>query len=84
MVDETSATHSAGVDDGDSSRAWQTLASGFDQARAREDSLDRLVEWPAQRALLGDVSGLAILDAGCGNGAKIAQLASDGAASGGS
>ena len=80
MVDETSATHSAGVDGGDSSRAWQTLASGFEQARAREDSLDRLVEWPAQRALLGDVTGLTILDAGCGNGAKIAQLASDGAA----
>ncbi|WP_460530245.1 methyltransferase domain-containing protein [Flindersiella endophytica] len=65
---------------GDSSRPWQTLASGFEQARAREDSLDRLVEWPAQRALLGDVTGLALLDAGCGNGTKIAQLASDGAA----
>ncbi len=65
---------------GDSSQPWQTLSSGFEQARAREDSLDRLVEWPAQRALLGDVTGLAVLDAGCGNGAKIAQLASDGAA----
>jgi SAM-dependent methyltransferase len=65
---------------GDSSRPWQSLSSGFEQARAREDSLDRLVEWPAQRALLGDVTGLAVLDAGCGNGAKIAQLASEGAA----
>lgn len=46
---------------------------------AREDSLDRLVEWPAQREFLGDVTGLAVLDAGCGNGAKIAQLAGDGA-----
>ncbi len=63
----------------DSSRPWRTLSSGFEQARAREDSLDRLVEWPAQRALLGDVTGLAILDAGCGNGAKIARLADDGA-----
>lgn len=62
------------------SRPWQTLSSGFEQARAREDSLDRLVEWPAQRALLGDVTGLAVLDAGCGNGAKVAQLADDGAA----
>ncbi len=44
---------------GDSSRPWQTLSSGFEQARAREDSLDRLVEWPAERALLGDVAGLA-------------------------
>ena len=65
---------------GDSSRPWQTLSTGFEQARAREDSLDRLVEWPAQRALLGDVAGRAVLDAGCGNGAKIAQLARDGAA----
>jgi SAM-dependent methyltransferase len=61
-------------------RGWQSRSSGFEQARAREDSLDRLVEWPAQRALLGDVTGLAVLDAGCGNGTKIAQLASDGAA----
>lgn len=79
MVEENSASHPAGAV-GDSSRPWQTLSSGFEQARAREDSLDRLVEWPAQRALLGDVTGLAILDAGCGNGAKIAQLAIDGAA----
>lgn len=80
MVEENSATHTAGVAGGDSSHPWQTLSSGFEQARAREDSLDRLVEWPAQRALLGDVTGLAVLDAGCGNGAKIVQLASDGAA----
>ena len=66
---------------GDASRPWETLSSGFEQARAREDSLDRLVEWPAQRALLGDVTGLAVLDAGCGNGAKIAELAGDGAVS---
>ncbi len=80
MVEENAATHTAGVTDGDASRPWQTLSSGFEQARAREDSLDRLVEWPAQRALLGDITGLTVLDAGCGNGAKIVQLASDGAA----
>jgi SAM-dependent methyltransferase len=80
VVEENPATHTAGVDSGDSSRPWQTLSSGFEQARAREDSLDRLVEWPAQRALLGDVTGLVVLDAGCGNGTKIAQLAGDGAA----
>jgi SAM-dependent methyltransferase len=80
MVEENSVTGAAGAVGGDSSRPWQTLSSGFERARAREDSLDRLVEWPAQRALLGDVTGLAVLDAGCGNGAKIAQLAGDGAA----
>ena len=69
----------SGVVGGDASRPWQTLASGYEQARSREDSLDRLVEWPAQRALLGDVTGLTILDAGCGNGAKLAQLAREGA-----
>jgi SAM-dependent methyltransferase len=79
MVDENSATHTSGAVGGDAILPWQTLAPGFEQARAREDSLDRLVEWPAQRAFLGDVTGLTILDAGCGNGAKIAELASDGA-----
>lgn len=65
---------------GDASRPWTELASDYEEARAREDSLDRLVEWPAQRDLLGDVTGLTLLDAGCGNGAKIAQLVQDGAA----
>ncbi|MGA0567731.1 class I SAM-dependent methyltransferase [Rathayibacter sp. KR2-224] len=66
---------------GDSSQPWAHLASGYEQARAREDSLDRLVEWPAQRELLGDVNGLSVLDAGCGNGGKVAELVrEDGAA----
>lgn len=65
----------------DASRPWQTLSSGFEQARAREDSLDRLVEWPAERVLLGDVTGLSVLDAGCGNGAKVVELANEGAVS---
>lgn len=64
---------------GDTSRPWESLSTGFERARAREDSLDRLVEWPAERALLGDVRGLSVLDAGCGNGSKITQLAQEGA-----
>jgi len=80
MAEENSVPHTATAGGGDASRPWHKLSSGFEQARAREDSLDRLVEWPAQRALLGDVTGLTVLDAGCGNGSKIAQLASDGAA----
>lgn len=76
---DVAMTHST-ADSGDSSRTWEQLSTGFEQARAREDSLDRLVEWPAQRELLGDVTGLAVLDAGCGNGAKVAQLADEGAA----
>ncbi len=55
------------------------LAPHYERARAKEDSLDRLVEWPAQRQMLGEVLGLSILDLGCGNGAKLAELAADGA-----
>jgi SAM-dependent methyltransferase len=64
---------------GDASRPWLALAQGYEQARAKEDSLDRLVEWPAQRELLGDVVGRSVLDVGCGNGAKLAELVGDGA-----
>lgn len=41
--------------------------------------MDTLVEWPAQRRLLGDVRGLSLLDLGCGNGAKLVELVDDGA-----
>lgn len=65
--------------DCNTSQAWRGLASDYELARAREDSLDRLVEWPAQRNLLGDVLGRSVLDVGCGNGAKLAELVGDGA-----
>ena len=64
---------------GDPSEAWADLAPDYERARMREDSLDRLVEWPAQRALLGDVAGLSVLDLGCGNGGKLAELVREGA-----
>ena len=64
---------------GDASRPWLDLAPHYERARSREDSLDRLVEWPAQRDLLGDVTGRSVLDAGCGNGGKLAELVLDGA-----
>jgi SAM-dependent methyltransferase len=63
----------------DPSRAWPELAADYEQARAREDALDRLVEWPAEREILGDVTGRSILDLGCGNGGKLAELVRDGA-----
>ena len=62
-----------------SSRAWESLAPDYERARSRADSLDTLVEWPAQRELLGDVRGRSILDLGCGNGSKLAELVRDGA-----
>ena len=64
----------------DPRQAWLELAPDYERARTREDSLDRLVEWPAQRDLLGDVTGRSVLDLGCGNGAKLAELVGDGAA----
>ena len=65
-----------------SSQAWQELTADYEHARAREDSLDRLVEWPAERDVLGDVTGRTILDLGCGNGGKLAELARAGAVAG--
>jgi SAM-dependent methyltransferase len=61
------------------SEAWLEISPDYERARSREDSLDRLVEWPAQRHVLGDVTGRSVLDVGCGNGGKLAELVADGA-----
>ena len=58
---------------------WISLAPDYEHYRSREDSLDRLVEWPAQREMLGDVAGFSVLDLGCGNGGKLIELTRDGA-----
>src|SRR3954464_14513654 len=63
----------------DPSRPWLELAPDYGGERSKEDSLDRLVEWPAERDLLGDVTGRSILDLGCGNGGKLAELVRAGA-----
>ncbi|NIK54946.1 methyltransferase domain-containing protein [Kribbella shirazensis] len=54
---------------------WQTLTTDYEDRRAREDSLDRLMEWDAQRSLIGPVAGRSVLDVGCGNGGKAIELA---------
>lgn len=65
-----------------SNEEWRSLTVDYEQARAREDSLDRLLEWDAQRELIGSVEGKDVLDVGCGNGEKAIELALDhGAAS---
>lgn len=56
---------------------WQTLTTAYEQSRAREDSLDQLMEWDAQRSLIGPVEGKTVLDIGCGNGEKAIELARD-------
>jgi SAM-dependent methyltransferase len=62
------------------SKAWTQLAPSYEAARQREDSLDRLLDWPCQRELIGDVTGASLLDLGCGSGAKAIALANEGAA----
>jgi SAM-dependent methyltransferase len=64
----------------DSAQPWMELAPDYERARSRDDSLDRLVEWPAQRECLGDITGQSVLDLGCGNGGKLAELVRAGAA----
>lgn len=75
---ETTSSHADSAGD-DPRQVWLELAPDYERARSREDSLDRLVEWPAQRDLLGDVTGRSVLDVGCGNGGKLAELVGDGA-----
>jgi 2-polyprenyl-3-methyl-5-hydroxy-6-metoxy-1,4-benzoquinol methylase len=60
--------------------AWDDLAGDYEHARHRQNSFDRLLEWPTQRAALGDIPGQRILDVGCGSGAKALALADAGAA----
>lgn len=63
----------------DPTEPWDRLAPDYERYRSREDSLDRLVEWPAQREMLGSVVGRSVLDLGCGNGGKLLELTRDGA-----
>jgi len=63
----------------DSAQPWIELAPDYEKARTRDDSLDRLVEWPAQRERLGDITGRSLLDLGCGSGEKLAELVRAGA-----
>jgi SAM-dependent methyltransferase len=63
----------------DSAQPWVQLAPDYERARSKDDSLDRLVEWPAQRECLGDITDRSVLDLGCGNGGKLAELVRAGA-----
>lgn len=37
------------------------MAPDYERARAKEDSLDRLMEWPTQKEILGVVRGKSVL-----------------------
>ena len=64
-----------------SNEQWRSLTTHYEQARAREDSLDQLMEWSAQREVIGPVVGKDVLDVGCGSGEKAIELAQSGASS---
>jgi SAM-dependent methyltransferase len=78
-VDRTDGAPTPASDGQCPTQPWINLAPDYEKYRSREDSLDRLVEWPAQRDMLGDVAGRSVLDLGCGNGGKIIELTRDGA-----
>lgn len=56
---------------------WEALAQVY--AESREVSVDNLIEWPAQKAMIGEFSGKQVLDLGCGTGDKARYLAENGA-----
>jgi hypothetical protein len=65
-----------------SNEVWRTLTTDYQQSLAREDSLDRLMEWDAEREVIGSIAGKEMLDVGCDSGGKAIELAQrDGAAS---
>jgi len=58
---------------------WDNLSWKYEAAQVRSDSLDSLVEWPAQLRAVGEVQGKSILDVGCGSGRKAHYFALAGA-----
>lgn len=57
------------------------LSESYERERASPQSLDAVLEWPAELEMIGPVEGLDILDVGCGGGAKSAELMGRGARS---
>lgn len=81
-VQSDSASANPSSSDGpEGQNSWAQLGPDYERARSQEDSLDLLLEWPAERALIGGVEGATILDVGCGNGQKAAELLELGAVS---
>lgn len=58
---------------------WRDLAPSYIEFRKSQDRYNDLIEILAMRALLGDVAGLDVLDAGCGTGVHARYCASRGA-----
>lgn len=58
---------------------WDDLAKAYEDASTRKDSLDVLLDWPAQLRAVGKVHGKSLLDLGCGSGRKAYYFAKQGA-----
>ncbi len=58
---------------------WDSLSDSYEEFQIKEDSLDRLVDYPAQLELIGDIKGKRILDVACGSGRKALDWAKAGA-----
>ena len=37
--------------------SWEKMSDEYETSRKKEDSLDTLVEWPAQKSIIGNVEG---------------------------
>jgi SAM-dependent methyltransferase len=61
-------------------RSWEELSTKYEALSVQADSLDTLLDWPAQLRAVGDVVGKRILDIGCGSGRKALYFALAGAA----
>lgn len=48
--------------------SWEKMAKSYTEYRESGESMNELIEIPGMQALIGDVSGLTVLDAGCGYG----------------
>lgn len=59
--------------------SWQELANIYETSAAADDSIDTLLDYPAQKRAMGNVQGLRILDIACGSGRKALELATQGA-----
>jgi SAM-dependent methyltransferase len=59
--------------------SWENLSSAYEAHSVREDSFDTLLDYPAQKKAIGDISGKSILDLGCGSGRKAFEFVIAGA-----
>ena len=66
----------SGDETGAVASGWHELAGDYELGRRKPDSFDRILDWPAELSVLGDVTGLDVLDVGCVSGAKSQQIGS--------